>query len=418
MEGAGEGFSMTSRCWGMQRTLSYGRFGEGIKACACPDNGLAFTFLPAPVACLGRRRLIGSEMSPLLTTMKERVSPIWKSAVHQLDRGLQWIRRRQQAAFMSAGICIVLLLLLFSGVTAAVAAVAAWIALIRHFAQTEADRHRRITESFSKAVEQLSSEKIEVRLGGIYALERISRESPTDYWPIMATLSAFVRERARWKDTGGGIPETHGDGYEVHWEVMEEFAEHTRRRFHDRKITPWDFDSRSYKRSGRGRHRLPTDIEAILAVIRRRTESDRNRENQEGWRFDLSGADLRGASLQFIHLEGASLMGVHLEDTFLWGAYLQGASLLGCHLEGALLGGAHLESALLWGAYLEGASLTDARLDHSFLSKAHLEGTDLADAYLEGAILDGAFGDARTRLPTSVRRPAEWPAAAPLSRFG
>jgi gas vesicle protein len=70
----------------------------------------------------------------------------------------------------------------------------------RHEEQTKADRERRITESFSKATEQLASDKIEARLGGIYTLERISRESRDDYWVVMETLTAFVRERARWKE--------------------------------------------------------------------------------------------------------------------------------------------------------------------------------------------------------------------------
>jgi hypothetical protein len=75
------------------------------------------------------------------------------------------------------------------------AAVLAWIALRqmgiprkqaetadkRHTAQTDADRQRRITESFSKAIDQLASDKLEVRLGGIYSLERISKESQDDY---------------------------------------------------------------------------------------------------------------------------------------------------------------------------------------------------------------------------------------------
>ena len=52
----------------------------------------------------------------------------------------------------------------------------------RHKEQTDADRQRRITESYSKAVGQLASDKIAERLGGIYTLERISRESPDDYW--------------------------------------------------------------------------------------------------------------------------------------------------------------------------------------------------------------------------------------------
>src|ERR1700746_3805488 len=80
-------------------------------------------------------------------------------------------------------------------------AVVAWaglrqvgIASGRHHSQTESDRQRRITESFSKAVEQLGSDKIETRLGGIYTLERVSRESPEDYWTVMETLTAFVRE--------------------------------------------------------------------------------------------------------------------------------------------------------------------------------------------------------------------------------
>jgi hypothetical protein len=33
--------------------------------------------------------------------------------------------------------------------------------------------------------------------GGIYSLERISKESPDDYWTVMEILTAFVRERTR-----------------------------------------------------------------------------------------------------------------------------------------------------------------------------------------------------------------------------
>src|SRR3954465_11308549 len=81
--------------------------------------------------------------------------------------------------------------------TLAAGVAVAGVALLRHFAQTNADRQRRITESFSKAIEQLGSDKVEVRLGGIYSLERISKESPDDYWTVMENLTAFVRERSR-----------------------------------------------------------------------------------------------------------------------------------------------------------------------------------------------------------------------------
>jgi Protein of unknown function (DUF2934) len=96
--------------------------------------------------------------------------------------------------FPVAGVVITVALLIEKQLTAAVAAAGAWIALMRHTAQTKADRQRRITDSFTKAAEQLSSEKFEVRLGGIYSLAGISRESIDDYWPAIETLAAFVRE--------------------------------------------------------------------------------------------------------------------------------------------------------------------------------------------------------------------------------
>ena len=46
----------------------------------------------------------------------------------------------------------------------------------RHKAQVDADRERRITDNFTRAVEHLGHDKLETRLGAIYALERIARE--------------------------------------------------------------------------------------------------------------------------------------------------------------------------------------------------------------------------------------------------
>jgi hypothetical protein len=40
-----------------------------------------------------------------------------------------------------------------------------------------------------------------VRLGGVYSLERISKESADDYWTVMENLTAFVRERSRRNET-------------------------------------------------------------------------------------------------------------------------------------------------------------------------------------------------------------------------
>src|SRR5712691_8827678 len=68
----------------------------------------------------------------------------------------------------------------------------------------EVDREAQITNRFTQAIGQLGAElkdgrpNLEVRLGGIYALERIARDSPRDHWTIMEILTAYVRQNAPW----------------------------------------------------------------------------------------------------------------------------------------------------------------------------------------------------------------------------
>src|SRR5215813_6013516 len=54
-----------------------------------------------------------------------------------------------------------------------------------------------VTDRYSKAIEQLGSDKLDVRIGGIYALERVARDSPRDHPTVMDVLAAFVREHSR-----------------------------------------------------------------------------------------------------------------------------------------------------------------------------------------------------------------------------
>ena len=53
-----------------------------------------------------------------------------------------------------------------------------------------------ITDRFTKAIAQLGDKEMAIRLGGIYALERIARDSEKDHGPIMEVLTAYVRQRA------------------------------------------------------------------------------------------------------------------------------------------------------------------------------------------------------------------------------
>jgi uncharacterized protein YjbI with pentapeptide repeats len=241
----------------------------------------------------------------------------------------------------------------------------------------ELNREGQITERFTRAIDQLGqpgAEKLDVRLGGIYALERIAATSREDHGPVMDVLAAFVREQARWQ------------------------LDHTPAR----KDTGLDSEP-NYDATG---VRPRADVQAAMTVLGRR-----NRDFVESGRvLELSGVDLRGADLRGAHLERVALREAHLEEADLGGAYLTGASLraahleravllgvrlegadLGdAHLEGASLRGARLEDAALGGAHLEGADLADSQLQRAFLSQVHLEGANLSYAVLEGAFLPGA----------------------------
>jgi len=215
-----------------------------------------------------------------------------------------------------------------------------------------------ITERFTRAIDQLGSDKLQVRLGGIYALERIARSSKQDHWPVMEILTAFVRANAV------AIP---------------------------------DIPEKPSKT-------LNADIEAVLTVLcRRNLEHEKNTDQ----RMDLRGANLNSAILIGCHLEnsilwetdlrGANLRAIHLESAGLHKACLNSAALISAHMQRATLGevqmenaacsGANMESAQLNGANLHGATLYDANLSGANLFGANLTNANLTNANLSGAIL-------------------------------
>ena len=218
-----------------------------------------------------------------------------------------------------------------------------------------------ITERFTRAIEQLGHKEMAIRLGGIYALERIAKDSGKDHGPIMEVLTAYVRERAPRQG-----------------EDTQEAAE-----------------------------TLPTDIQAILTVISRRETTGNNRRNDpldlthtqlvgaalDGAslrRADLRRADLRKTCLDGADLREARLTGARLREATLLGADLREARLIRADLREARLTGAALGGARLIGAALGGARLVGARLVGAALFEADLHEADLSKADLHAAGLHGA----------------------------
>ena len=109
----------------------------------------------------------------------------------------EWISHHPNLVIAPAIVVAILFLLIAGQIAVAATLIGAWFALARGISQAAADFRRRINETYSRAVSQLASDKLEERLGGIYTLENISKESSDDYWTVMENLTAFVRERTR-----------------------------------------------------------------------------------------------------------------------------------------------------------------------------------------------------------------------------
>src|SRR5215213_3703968 len=144
-----------------------------------------------------------------------------------------------------------------------------------------------ITERFTRAIDQLGATdettrtpRLEIRLGGIYALERIAWDSPErDYSTVIEVLTAYVRE-----NTSTPSKETN--------ETTD---------LKEPRTDP--------------RKELCADIKAVLVVVGRRQEDRvpeeyRVRPDFRGINLSktiLGGADLREADLRGANLSRANL---------------------------------------------------------------------------------------------------------------
>ena len=170
-----------------------------------------------------------------------------------------------------------------------------------------------VTDRYTKAIEQLGSDKLDVRIGGIYALERIARDSARDHPTVMEVLAAFIREHS-----GSQWPLPDSDD--------------------------------------RARRVTRPDVHAALTVIGRRIRTATSGESTSPARTSPAQPYGRGPHRREPH--HAILTDAHLFAAQLSNADLTGADLTGAHLIGAKLSGADLTGADLMGADLTGAFLT------------------------------------------------------------
>jgi Pentapeptide repeats (8 copies) len=265
------------------------------------------------------------------------------------------------------------------GLLQAVAGVAVIAAVVVTWQQLETDRRQlrqqlevagqeQAAERFARALDQLGSEQLDVRLGGIYGLERIAARASAAaasaggaYRPPEGSgephegpagggsgsspaggTEAAPESREGSGEPQGGAPERRAPDPSPGWwasqdrvQVFEILSAYVRTTSHRPPIGPADADSLQVRQA---------DVNAAVTVLARRTvlhgdpALDLSGSVLPGARLGwarLAGADLRGADLRGTSLQHAQLAGVHLEQSLLCGTQFQGADLRGAHLAGA-----------------------------------------------------------------------------------
>ena len=243
---------------------------------------------------------------------------------------------------------------ILSGVAVLTGLIFAWQQLGQTSDNLRVSQEGQITDRFSRAVDQLGSDDLTVRLGGIYALERIARDSPRDYGPVMEVLTAFVRQESPLPGDAAG-------------NSSDECSPNTARGRGCLESDRTEDTGANQRRGGRGGMPGP----------------DRD---QCGRGMDLAGYDLRNTCWDRSDLRGATMVRADLS-----GATFAESILIQANLDGVAAQGARFNQANIALANLSRADLQDANLLAADLSTATLEGTDLSGADLLGTNLRNAL---------------------------
>lgn len=275
-------------------------------------------------------------------------------AVREYTQGANLSPEELLAATESARANRQALLWLAGGVVAVITLIFTWHRDRDNRAKLQLERDANFTSRYTEAVSQLGSEQIAIRIGGVYALERIAQDSGRDHDVILQVLAAYVRMDGRQRN--------------------------------------------------REEEERPEDVTAAIQAIRH-LAPDR-KIILDLARADLSGARLGQTKLGDViltetHMPHVQLHGANLSRAVLEEATLNGALLMGANLTGARMTGTNLRDAMLTKANLTDADLADADLRGAILARAVLLGTNLSGARLDDAYLVGVLWDAHTQWPDS-----------------
>ncbi len=265
-----------------------------------------------------------------------------------------------------------------------------------------------ITDRYTAAVNNLGDDKMEVRLGGIYALQRIMQDSHRDQPTIANVLAAYLRSHASGPPPKGNsspadvlaafsVLATRNPRYDdsLTLNLAAIWVTNSKRvpvsMSHDEKLEPCRLTSKPAQlanvdfSSAHLSNVMLNHADMDHAILVGADLANSNLSGVDLTRAELPFVDLRHASLNDAQLRESSLVAADMSDAILFRADLSGTSMDHAVLRDARMGGADLRGADLRGADLRGADLMGADLRGANLHGAKLKGARISADQLRSA---------------------------------
>lgn len=233
-----------------------------------------------------------------------------------------------------------------------------------------------ITDRFNKAVTNIGSNEITVRLGGLYALERIDKDSEKDHWTIVEIISSFVRERSNLEtEKAKSIP-------------PEINSQNSLTKPTNAKLVESDQVATTIKNSSK----IATDVQTALTILGRLPKVKGGMMD----RIDLTGAYLPQAKFIDLDFSYAFFINATLTSADFSLTNLTQANFIEADLKNADFGAAKLNQATFRQANLAGANFRGADLSGVDFYEANLKGSSLDARKITAEQLAGAVIDQKT----------------------
>jgi uncharacterized protein YjbI with pentapeptide repeats/competence protein ComGC len=252
-----------------------------------------------------------------------------------------------------------------------------WITAYMTWRNLVSSEEKQITERFSKAVEQLGSEKSPTVIGAIYSLERISKDSEKDYQKAMEILIAFIKNNNSIDDHQNQLAKVHQSIQEV-ITIVGRRTSNPNRDINEKldvsyvnltKISILNLDLS--KIDFRGSCFTHGNINGAKFIDSNLTDSNFSYVNEKSIgtreRNEFTKADLRGANFHKAVLIKSDFRNARMVATDLTNAQLSNSNMIGANLVGA-----NMDEADLTGANLREVNLSGASLNNTIISGADL----------------------------------------------